>query len=106
MEITPHLLTPQLLLSFIKHIIDHEIEACAQIRHIAAEGCIGIDGNLKAVQIHTKIWGEKFLDIRIFIALHLLRRETLLTEVLESLIAHSVHRLWGMREDRLPCLIV
>ena len=95
-----------MLIVTIEHIIDHKIETRAQIRHIATESLIRINGDFETVQIHAIVRGEEFLDIGIFIAFHLLGREALLAKVLESLIAHSVHRLWSMRENHLPCLLV
>ena len=93
-------------LTSIKHIVHHEIEARGKVGHIATEGLIRIDGNLQTTQVHTIVGGEKLLYVRILIALHLFRGEALTTEVLECLIANGIHRLWGMRENHLACLLV
>ena len=94
------------LLTSIKHIVHHEIEARGKVGHIAAEGLVRIDGNLQTTQVHTIVGGEELLYVRILIALHLFRGEALTTEVLESLIANGIHRLRGMVEDDLPGLLV
>ena len=94
------------LIVTIEHIVDHKIETRAQIRHIATESLVGINRDFETVQIHAIVRGKELLNISVLISFDLLRWKALLAKNLESLIAHSVHRLWSMRENHLPCLLV
>ena len=84
------------LLVVVENIVYHEIKAGAQVGHIAAERLVRVDRYLQTIDVYAEVGFKELLDIRIFIALHLLAGETSRHEVIEGLIAHSVHRLWSM----------
>ena len=97
---------PLRLVIAIKHIVHHEEKAGREVGHITAEGLVRVNGYLQAIEVQTIVGLKELLDIGIFIALHLFRWKALLTEVLKGLIAHGIHRLRGMGENYLPCLLV
>ena len=59
-------------LTSIEHIVHHKVEARREIGHIAAEGLIGVNGNLQAVEVQPVVGCEELLQVGIFIAFHLL----------------------------------
>ena len=89
-----------------EHIVDHEIEARAQIRYIATEGVVWVNRYLEAIQVYTIVELKQLLNISVLISLHLFRREALPAEVLKGLIAHGIHRLRSMIKNDLPRLLV
>ena len=94
------------LIIMIEHIVHHEVETGGEVRHIATEGLKGIDRYLQTTQVHTIVGFEELLHICIFVTLHLFGREALTAEVLESLVAYSIHRLRRMIKDHLPSLLI
>ena len=90
----------------VERIVDHEIEAGAQVGHVAVEGLVGVDGNLQPTEVHAIVGRKEALHVGVLVPLHLLRRESLGLEVGEGLVAHGVHRLRGVTEDGSPCLLV
>ena len=94
------------LIIVIEHIVNYEIKAGAQIGHVTTEGPIGIDGDFEAIQVDAIVGREERLQVCVFIALYLLGWKALRLEVLESLVAHGIHRLRCMIHDYLPSLPV
>ena len=90
----------------IEHIVHHKIEARGEVRHIAAEGLVRIDRYLQATEVYAIVRLKEFLNVCVLIPFHFFRWEALGLEVLKSLIAHSIHHLWSMRENHLTRLFV
>ena len=83
----------------IERIVDDEIEQRTQVGHVAAEGRIGIDRKLDAIDVQTVVGSEDLLYVGVLISLHLPCREALAAEVFEGAVADGVHHLRAMLLD-------
>ena len=86
----------------VKSVVHHKIKRSAQVRHVAPEGLVRIDGKLYPVQVQPVVRCKGRRHVRIFIAFHFLRRETLAGEILKSLVAQGVHRPCTMAVEHFP----
>ena len=90
----------------IKCIVDNEVEQSAQVRNIAAERVVWIDGNMKTVQVESIVRHEELLQVGVFVPLHFFGGKTVSLEITESLISKGIHGFGRMTEKNLPGLTV
>ena len=90
----------------IERVVHHKIERGAQVGNVTTESLVRVNGYFVAVEVHTVVGLEEFLHVGVFVTLHLFRGEPLRLEILESLVANSIHRLSGVAENHLPRLLV
>lgn len=89
-------------LAGVEAVVDHEVERGAEIGHIAAEGVVGVDGDVKAVEVEPVVGLEELGHVGILISLYLARGEAHTPEVGEGLLAQCVHhrRRVGVNDTR------
>ena len=90
----------------IEPVVDHKVETCREIRHITAEGLIGVDRYCEAIEVQAIIGFEELGDVRVFIAFHLTSREATRRKALKGSITLTIHHLRRMVADHLATLLV
>ena len=95
-----------LLTSIIEPVVHHEIQGCREVGHVTAEGIVGVYGNLQTVQVQPIVGLEERLHIRIFIALHLPGRESILLKPFEGSVTLGIHHFRRMLENHLATLFI
>ena len=78
-------------LAGVEAVVDHEVERGAEIGHIAAEGVVGVDGDVEAVEVEPVVGLEELGHVGILISLYLARGEAHTPEVGAGLLAQCVH---------------
>ena len=90
----------------IEHIVHHEIQRGTQVRHVAAEGIVGVDGYVEPIEVQSVVGCEELVDVGIFIALHLSGREAAGRELPECLLAHGIHHGTAVPANQLARLLI
>ena len=87
-------------------VVYHEVERCAQVWHVAAEGFVWVYGNVQSVDVQSVVRLEESRDVGIFVSLHFLCRESEALEVFEGGISAAVHHVIGVPLYHFPALFV
>lgn len=90
----------------IELVVDNEIKRSAEVGNIALESLVGIDRNLKTVEVQAIVRLKELLHIRVLVAFHFPVREAKPAEVLESLVAYLIENGCSVILDHLLRLVV
>ena len=90
----------------VELVVDHEIERCAQVWHVASESLIGVDGYVEPAEVEAEVGSEELIGVGVFVAFHLARREAEFLEIGCRLVAHAVEWPCRMLADGVAALAV